>query len=985
MQKTSLYLGAAVTALFSFVAPAGAHTISSNYDCAWYGGEITGPKAAREQLSTEEKVSRVASRLPVVPGRDGRTILPRGTVIDRTGISDGWLQVWVTFPADVREGSLDPIVTYQGGEILRHYFAESEQLVGHRFFARTAGEKEYKDLEAFIEDTGALAEQLNKGENWFEPDGPGPQPDPDYDAWYEQLRRQEGTAPGRNVAGQASASTSGMPSGALAGRIIFTYGGHGRTWDGSLNTWRWQRGYTNSMMEDFGNVDGSDAYAYYCFNAGATVVSFRPIGYQNNEVIVDNTSPGFSRSGSWSNSSSTRYYGSGSPPYYFTGTSSTETATATYTPSIPAAGHYPVYTWVNYGSDRVPGQLYRIRSTGGESLVRIDHRRVGCGWVYLGTYYFNAGSNTATGSVTVSNLNPPSVPAGSYVAIADAIRFGNGMGNVNNGGGISGYSRREESTVYWIQNGWGNGDTTNDGIWDNANTSDDENLSWSAPPRMAAYMYRVHSDTTTSDKRYALYLGWHSNASGGSGRGSMGLITSNPTTNQPWWAARVSDELDAACLVEDDNWEYTWNNRSSSTYSGGYSEISNGNLGSEMDATIIEVAFHDNAQDAALMRDPKVRNVHGKAAYRAAVQYFNNFRGGPLAYLPEPPVRFRAVNNGTGGVTLSWQPGPTGSSKGEAATGYRVYKSPDGLGFDGGTAVTGTSYTFTGLAPGQTWYFRVTGVNAGGESFPTDTLAARVRASGKPRLLIVNGYDRLDRYNNIPRAGMASRVEQLILDRNNSYSYVRQHAQAVAAHGLTFDSTDNESVISGDIALTGYLSVVWISGEEASADQPFSSTERTRLSAFLNSGGKSLFVSGAEIGYDLVGRSVDPAFYSNYLGATYQGDDGGSYQAAGVAGSAFAGLSMDFSPGSTGYDADYPDKLGATGGSVVAATYTGGGSGGAAVQFSGGSPARKVINLGFPFENINSETTRNQVMSAALSFFGVTENGYTSASDWELY
>src|ERR1700741_2373965 len=103
--------------------------------------------------------------------------------------------------------------------------------------------------------------------------------------------------------------------------------------------------------------------------SGATVVPFRPLGYQNNEVIVDNTSAAFSKAGPWSNSTSTRYYGSGSPPYFFASTADTESATATYTPNIPAAGYYPVYAWANYGSDRVPGQLYRIKSTGGESQV----------------------------------------------------------------------------------------------------------------------------------------------------------------------------------------------------------------------------------------------------------------------------------------------------------------------------------------------------------------------------------------------------------------------------------------------------------------------------------------------------------------------------------------------------------------------------------------------------------------------------------------
>src|SRR6266568_2351730 len=80
-----------------------------------------------------------------------------------------------------------------------------------------------------------------------------------------------------------------------------------------------------------------------------------------------------------------------------------ETATATYTPTIPVAGYYPVYCWTRHGSDR-GDQLYRIRHTGGESQVRIPHHMVGNGWIFLGEYYFNAGSNPNIGSVVISNL-----------------------------------------------------------------------------------------------------------------------------------------------------------------------------------------------------------------------------------------------------------------------------------------------------------------------------------------------------------------------------------------------------------------------------------------------------------------------------------------------------------------------------------------------------------------------------------------------------
>ena len=188
-------------------------------------------------------------------------------------------------------------------------------------------------------------------------------------------------------------------------------------------------------------------------------------------------------SGFWTNSTSTIFYGSaGDVPYRFAALNASETATATYTPTLPAEGYYPVYTWVRHGSDR-GDQLYRIRHTGGESQIRIPHYMVGNGWIYLGEYYFNAGSNAAAGSVIVSNLRGS--PKGTYT-FADALRFGNGMGTVDRGGGVSGYPREDENCRYWIQGNLGQGQSTS--LYEGS--GNDESDSWSAPPKMSAEMKR---------------------------------------------------------------------------------------------------------------------------------------------------------------------------------------------------------------------------------------------------------------------------------------------------------------------------------------------------------------------------------------------------------------------------------------------------------------------------------------------------------------
>src|SRR5262249_33624006 len=227
------------------------------------------------------------------------------------------------------------------------------------------------------------------------------------------------------------------------GKIVFVSPGHGYQYD--AGAWRTGRGLNNSMVEDFGNQDQASLFADYLFRAGATVVPLRPIGHQTNEVVVDNAlfnAPNaavgtVTFSGAWSDhqpTASSRWYDAdyGATPdavyYRFANTNSaTETATATYTPNIPADGFYPVYTWVRAGTDRT-SQLYKINHTGGQTLVRRDHSMVGRGWIYLGTYPFDAGMTSAIGSVVISNQG-----TAGKVVIADAIRFGNGMGDVPDG------------------------------------------------------------------------------------------------------------------------------------------------------------------------------------------------------------------------------------------------------------------------------------------------------------------------------------------------------------------------------------------------------------------------------------------------------------------------------------------------------------------------------------------------------------------------
>lgn len=779
--------------------------------------------------------------------------------------------------------------------------------------------------------------------------------------------------------GGAVANAGTQPIGALSGVVVYTSAGHGWTSNSTNTGWYLQRGNTFSIIEDYANIDQLNTFVAYLFNAGATVVPFRPVGYQTREVVLDNDDPGVAWTGSWANaltSSSTKYYENkvtvSGVAYRTIAASTTQSAVVRYTPAIPATDFYPVYCFTPEVASPVR-QTYRIHHAGGTSSVVIDHRLVSKGWIWLGNYYMIAGTSNY---VEIPNVSPDS----GQVA-ADAVRFGNGMGTVARGtGGISGFPREEEASRYWAHSELGNNSVGfSSGIWDVSGSSDgDDNVGtgarWTREMNRTAY---------NNDRWRRVYLEFHSNASGGTARGMVCLISDwGPTTNQSTFAHTLADSFEADMVALDGWFEYDWWVRGIyNTYTSAYGAISTYNNGNELDATIIEVAFHDNATDARLLRDGKVRDASARASLKGIIKFLHNLSGStvPLAFLPDPPRRVQAVSNGNGTVTVSWGAPPSGGPSGDPATGYRLYRSTDGYAFDAGTAVGNVlSSTLADVPAGQVSYFRVAATNAGGESMPSETVAVCPPAGDWPIFLVVNGFDRVARQQNVIQTVYAGPFERQISRRTNSFDYVVQHATAMAANNVTFDSCSRQAVDDGTVNLGDYPGIVWIMGAQSSdGSRTFNSTQQSLLASYLDDGGR-LFVSGMDIAYDLVNLGGGSPFCQDYLKAGFSADNAGTRTVTDM-GDIFSGIgSFDFAPpvfepltnpynvAEGAYDAYSPDRLSPLSGAIPIVAYVGGSGGTAGVRFDSG--IFRTVTLAFPFEMISSGSTRAAVMGRVIDF-----------------
>lgn len=819
----------------------------------------------------------------------------------------------------------------------------------------------------------------------------------------------------------------------LQGRHIALWQSHGNYYINRKEQWGWQRPRLFCTTEDQFTQSFVLPYLLPMLeNAGACVFTPRERDTQKQEVIVDNdghpagensfylevksrkarweptTRPGFAQR--------KRIYQDHENPF-LTGTArfaptekKKDKAFAEWVPDIPETGEYAVYVSYQTLPGSVSDAKYLVFHKGGVTEFKVNQQMGGGTWVYLGTFAFDKGRNDY-GMVVLSNESKE-----KGVVCADAVRFGGGMGNIARGGQTSGLPRYLEGARYAAQ--WAGMPYAVYGGYEGKNDlNDDINV------RSRAVNYLAGRSLFNPTEEglgipFEMSMALHSDA--GFSRedgiiGTLGIYTTHCNGGKlhagtDRHASRDLSDILLTQLQRDirSTFNVDWTRRS--LWDRNYSETRL----PAVPSAIIELLSHQNFADMRLGHDPNFKFAVGRSLYKAILQYLSSQHGKEYVVQPLPVSHFAIrFGNKKNTLELSWQGEEDPLEPTAKPREYMVYTRIGRGGFDNGVRVSSPSHQVE-IEPGIVYSFKVTAVNRGGESFPSEILAAYMAKQEKGRVLIINGFDRVsgpaivdtpdsagfdlsqdpgvpylydlslcgtqqnfDRKEAGKRLGESNDEYEGMKIVGNTFDYPFLHGKAIQAAGnYSFVSCSDEAVEKGLLSLEAYPIVDYILGleKEDQASHParntsyyktFSSRMQERLTSYCRSGG-NLLVSGAYVGSDMEHSPGNREFVGNILKYRYEGSLKTDGECIGV-----QGLGRTFTlprlPNEESYPVTAPDCLLPTSTAFPVMTYTAGNAS-AAVAYPGKD--YRTFVMGFPFESIREEAVRASVMASILRFFG---------------
>lgn len=815
----------------------------------------------------------------------------------------------------------------------------------------------------------------------------------------------------------------------LQDRHIAIWQSHGNYFKNDKNEWGWQRPRLFCTTEDLFTQSFVLPYVIPMLeNAGAIVYTPRERDTQKNEIIVDNDTPNASlylevgsKKAHWATAPIKGFaqkkaiYRDGENPFTdgtcrFIPTErkkkNKDQAFAEWVPTLPAKGEYAVYVSYRTLPNSVSDAKYLVFHNGGVTEFKVNQKIGGGTWVYLGTFEFDKGNNDY-GMVVLSNESSE-----HGVVCADAVRFGGGMGNIERGGKTSGLPRYLEGARYSAQ--WagmpyevyagrkGENDYADD-INTRSNTINYLSGGFVYNPQQPGLgiplemTMALHSDAGCSKTDELI--------------GSLGIYTTDfnngkLNTGIDRYASRDLADILLTQIQKDiySSYNLSWTRRS--MWNRNYSETRL----PATPSTIIELLSHQNFADMQLGHDPNFKFTVGRAIYKGILQFVAGQHDKEYVVQPLPvsnfAIRFGKKKNT---LELSWKGENDPQEPTAQPREYIVYTRIGYGGFDNGTLVSKTSHTVK-IEPGLVYSFKVTAVNRGGESFPSEILSAYKAKRERERVLIINGFDRVSGpavINTFDKAGFDLEQDpgvpylsnisfsgaQIGFDRaqagkegegslgysgselegmkiaGNTFDYPFIHGKAIQAAGkYSFVSCSDEAVENGTVTLEDYPVVDYILGMEKEDPvhkvyyKTFSSAMQRIITSYCQSGG-NLFVSGAYVGSDMSGTQGNREFTEKILKYGYQSSmtDKSSNRINGLGRT----ITIPRVPNETSYAVPAPDCIVPVDTAFPVFTYVPGNQS-AGIAYKGNY---RTFVLGFPFESIQSEADRATIMAGILGFF----------------
>ena len=832
----------------------------------------------------------------------------------------------------------------------------------------------------------------------------------------------------------------------LQNKHIALWPSHGWYFESSLNRWEWQRARLFQTVEDVYTQSYVLPYLVPMLeNAGATVFMPRERDTQKHELIIDNDENvtqgksiyqeilGDER---WTNGENagfahlkTMYVDLENP--FYDGTyrqiktvTKGKSSSCIWQPDFPEKGKYGVYISYTSLKNSTKDARYTVYHTGGKTEFSINQTMGGGTWFFLGFFEFDKGLNEQ-GKIVLTNSSKDK----GRILTADAVKIGGGMGNIARGEPLEtgGRPRYVEGSRYWLQ--WaglpdsiyrwtkGERDYTDDyqsrGLWVN-------HLVKSNVPIDAVLAFHTDAGVTYNDSII----------------GTLGICMTHYNdekfaNGKPRILSRDLTSTIMDEIVNDirSQYEPDWTRRH--IWNRSYSEARL----PEAPSMLLELLSHQNFADMRYGLDPTFRFTVSRAIYKGflkfiAYQYKSDYTVAPLA-VNSFSVEFSDETQ----VQLKWRATVDSLEPTAYPTKYIVYTAIDNNGFDNGQIViphltrdplNECIQLVLAIEKDKIYRYRVSALNEGGESFPSEILSVCRKSGEKGVVLVINGFYRISAPDSfvakdsiagfldfldhgvpdgiqtnylgsqyefrrqIPWTdddatgfGASNADYEATLVAGNTFNYPFIHGKSIVAAGYSFISASTEAVMNEQLNMSDYPVVDLILGKQKLTSvgrgafpphfKTFPDSLQSLITDYCRAGG-NIFISGAFVGSDLwseFAKDTDRKFAQDVLKYKFRTGHAAVTGKVKSVFSPFPQLKGEYhfhnKLNQDVYAVESPDAIEPAGEDSHTIFRYSENNISAGVAYSGDY---KTCILGFPFETISDESLRNKFMQGLLEFMG---------------